>query len=112
MSGPYDQGDDDEDDGLEHLRRKHHEELTRKELLFRRAQAEKQQAHMAMQAAKILHFHSQFGDGPTHQLAKGLLVAQGPQHLQGIGRHLWHAGAQPTAKILLDHAAGAMQSEQ
>jgi hypothetical protein len=109
MSGYYNQSDDDEDDGLEHIRQRHHEELTRKELLFRQQQAEKQQAHMAMQAAKILHFHSQFGDAHTHALARGLLVAQGPQHLQGIGRHLWHAGAQPTAKILLDNAHAAMQ---
>jgi hypothetical protein len=109
-----DQGDNDADDNgndLEQLQQKHHEDLTRRELLFRRQQTEKRQAHMAMQAGKILQFHSQHGDQATHQLAKGLLVAQGPDHLKGIGKHLWQHGAQPTAKILLDHAA-SVQSGQ
>ena len=112
IAGGNDDDADDNGNDLEQLQQKHHDELTRKELMFRRAQHEKIQAHMAMQAAKILQFHSQHGDQATHQLAKGLLVAQGPDHLKGIGKHLWQSGAQPTAKILLDHAASINNSGQ
>jgi hypothetical protein len=106
MSGYFDQGDDDEDDGLEHLRQKQHQELSAKHNQFLQAQHEKRQAHMAGQAARLLHFHSQFGDAALHQVAKGLLVAQGPHHIHQIAAHLRSAGAEGTAKAL---ATGAMQ---
>jgi hypothetical protein len=108
MPGYFDQSaDDDGDDGIQTLRQKHQQELAYKQQQFQQQQAEKANIHQAAQAARIYQFHRQHGDGPTHELAKGLLMSQGPEHIRGVAMHLRRGGADDTAKVL---ASAAMQS--
>jgi hypothetical protein len=106
MPGQYAHDDDPDDDGLNHIRMRHHRELAAKEHAFQQEQAMKQHQLHANMAAKVYQYHQQHGDGPTRELAQSLLLSGGHEHVMGIAQHLHHGGARATAQLLAEHLSG------